>query len=68
MTATYRVDGMTCGGCASSVTHAIQGAAPGTRVTVDLAAKTVTVEGNAEPAVVGQAVADAGFDFVGPAA
>ena len=64
---TYRVDGMTCGGCAKSVTSAIEQALPGAEVTVDLEAKTVTVAGNDDQAKVAQAVDDAGFEFKGAA-
>lgn len=61
----YRVDGMTCNGCASAVTNAIKTAAPAATVKVDLAAKTVTVEGQVAAATVATAVKDAGFEFVG---
>lgn len=66
MSDTYSVLGMTCGGCAKSVTNAIVGAAPGASVEVDLDAKAVTVEGANEDAVK-QAVEDAGFEFAGKA-
>lgn len=66
MSDTYTVIGMSCGGCSSSVTNAIQDAAPGARVEVDLDAKSVTVEG-ADEATVKQAVEDAGFEFAGAA-
>lgn len=66
--ASYTVNGMTCQGCASAVKRAIESAAPETRVFVDLAGKKVTVEGKAEVATVRKAVADAGFEFAGPAA
>lgn len=62
----YTVDGMTCGGCAKSVTNAIQAAADGAEVSVDLDAKTVSVVG-ADAQTVEQAVTDAGFDFKGAA-
>ncbi len=67
MSATYSVLGMTCQGCANSVTNAIKAAAPGSEITVDLEAKKVTVEGCDDQAVVAQAVDDAGFEFAGPA-
>ena len=67
MSETYTVHGMTCGGCAKSVTNAIQTAAPGSSVEVNLEAKTVTVAGATEDAIK-QAVADAGFEFMGKAA
>lgn len=67
MSATYKVLGMTCGGCANSVTNAIKSAAPEAEVEVDLDAKTVTVGGAVSEDVVKQAVADAGFEYAGAA-
>jgi copper chaperone len=61
----YLVDGMTCGGCAASVTKAIEGAIPGTKVEVNLEAKRVTVSPDVEEAVIRQLVEDAGFTFNG---
>jgi len=63
MNNTYTVHGMTCGGCANAVTNAITKAAPQATTTVDLDAKTVTVEGTDE-ATVKQAVEGAGFEFL----
>lgn len=63
---TYSVHGMSCGGCAKSVTSAIQSVAPGSDVAVDLDAKTVSVSGAGEGAVK-QAVEDAGFEYMGTA-
>lgn len=63
----YKVNGMTCGGCARSVTNAITKAAPGASVTVDLPTATVTVDG-ADADAVKAAVEKAGFDFAGKAA
>ncbi len=64
---TYRVNGMTCGGCANAVTRAIKAAAPAAEVKVDLSAKTVSVEGNVAAETVKTAVKDAGFEFAGGA-
>jgi copper chaperone len=63
---TYRVSGMTCGGCVRAVTNAIKAAAPAARVDVDLPNGRVTVEG-AGADVVHRAVEDAGFGFGGKA-
>jgi copper chaperone len=63
----YLVHGMTCQGCVRSVTAAIQRAVPGVRVTVDLGAKTVAVDGQASSDSVRQAVEAAGFEFLGAA-
>jgi len=61
----YKVDGMSCGGCAASVTKAILALAPGVQVQVQLDGGLVIVEGAADEAVVKQAVQNAGFGFAG---
>ena len=61
---TYRVNGMTCGGCARAVETAIKAKAPAAIVSVELDAGRVTVDGVAE-ADIRQAVDDAGFEFGG---
>ncbi|MBF0333956.1 MAG: heavy-metal-associated domain-containing protein [Alphaproteobacteria bacterium] len=66
MTKSYKVSGMTCGGCARSVEGAIKGAIPGASVTIDLPTGRVTVE-PADDAKVEKAVAEAGFGFDGAA-
>lgn len=66
MSTTYKVSGMTCGGCARSVEQAIKAEAPAASVTIDLGTATVTVDG-AEEALVKKAVDGAGFDFQGMA-
>ena len=65
MSKTYRVGGMTCGGCASSVTRALERAAPGCTVKVDLGAGLVPVAGEVTPEPVARAVGGAGFTFGG---
>ena len=64
MSEIYSVLGMSCGGCAKAVTKAITDAAPTATVTVNLDAKTVTVDG-ADATIVKQAVQEAGFEFSG---
>lgn len=64
MSNTYRVTGMTCGGCARSVETAIKAVAPNAMIAIDLAAKAVTVDG-ASAEQVQKAVDDAGFGFEG---
>lgn len=66
MSDTYKVSGMTCGGCAKSVTNAILDAAPEAKVEVDLEGKAVIVDGTQE-AIVKTAVEAAGFEFMGRA-
>ena len=58
----FKVDKMGCGGCANSVTRAVQIIAPDARVEVDLGAKLVTVSGATIPADrIAQAIAAAGY-------
>lgn len=63
----YRVLGMTCGGCANSVSNALKAVAPDASIEVDLDAKEVCVEGIPEDTAVKQAVEGAGFEYGGPA-
>ncbi|MCW9045654.1 MAG: heavy-metal-associated domain-containing protein [Alphaproteobacteria bacterium] len=67
MSASYLVDGMTCGGCSNSVTNAIKGKAPEAKVSIELETKRVTVDGFDDMDAIKQAVEDAGFDFLGAA-
>ncbi|RAU22404.1 heavy metal transporter [Paramagnetospirillum kuznetsovii] len=66
MSATYRVTGMTCGGCARSVESAIKAVSADAKVVIDLGKAAVTVDGATE-AQVKQAVDEAGFGFEGKA-
>lgn len=68
MSKTYKVSGMTCGGCAASVERAIKNADPKAGVKIDLPTGKVTVDGVESDAVVQKAVEGAGFGFGGLAA
>lgn len=61
MTATYRVGGMTCSGCASAVAHAIRRLDPKAAVSVDLAGGKVSVDSKLAGDAVRRAVEAAGF-------
>ncbi|MEX5299954.1 heavy-metal-associated domain-containing protein [Kocuria sp. CPCC 205292] len=66
-TASYPVEGMTCGHCARSVTEEITALEGVTEVHVDLVAdgvSTVTVRGTAAPEAVRAAVEEAGYTVV----
>ncbi len=56
-----KVEGMTCGGCAKSVTRAVEGVSSVERAVVDLKAGEVVVEGVADERAIRQAIEDAGF-------
>lgn len=69
-TATYRVDGMTCGGCVRALTRTLDADLPDAakpfEVTLDQGG-LVRIQGPHDPAQVSELVEDAGFDFVGAA-
>lgn len=65
METTYRVTGMTCGGCAASVTKALQRALPGRAVEVSWERGTAIVRGDHDAAIARAAIEDAGFDVAG---
>jgi len=62
----YRVTGMTCGGCVRALTNAVLAASAGASVAVDLPKGMLTVAGPDEAAV-RRAVEGAGFGFAGRA-
>ncbi|MDJ1160050.1 heavy-metal-associated domain-containing protein [Chelatococcus sp. SYSU_G07232] len=64
MPVTFEVEGMTCQGCVNSVTRAVERVAPGARVSVDLAARTVTVDAAKDEATLAKAITDAGYDVL----
>ncbi len=65
-THTYSVEGMTCGHCVSSVTSEVSKVPGVSGVTMDLAAKTVSVTAAArDDEAVRAAVAEAGYALVG---
>lgn len=57
----YTVEKMGCGGCARTVTRAVQAVAPDAHVAVDLGAKVVTVSGGGPVERIAQAITAAGF-------
>ncbi len=56
-----RIESMTCGGCAKSVTKAIQSIDPNARIETNPAARTVKVETTASSAVLQQVLEEAGY-------
>lgn len=58
---TLKVEDMTCGHCASTITGAIEGAFPGTRVKADPASKLVSVTGAADATAIAAVVREAGY-------
>lgn len=63
----YRVTGMTCGGCARAVTKALTAKAPSAKIEVDLAGASVRVSGGPGDDAVKTAIEDAGFGYAGRA-
>lgn len=63
--ATYKVDGMTCGGCVASVKRALTKALPGVDIDVTLDPGHVTVQGAHKAQAVRDTIEKAGFTFQG---
>ncbi|HVG81395.1 MAG TPA: heavy metal-associated domain-containing protein [Methylomirabilota bacterium] len=59
------VSGMTCQGCVNSVTKSLERAAPGSKVSVDLAGGSVEIAGAVEEQVARHAIERAGFTVTG---
>ncbi len=59
---TLKVSGMTCGHCVQAVEKAVRAAAPGARVDVDLMKGLVTVDGQADPLAVRNAIVEADYE------
>ena len=59
---TFKVDGMTCGGCVGAVTRAVQAVDKDAKVEVDLASKTVKVDSNVSPLQIIDVITNAGFE------
>lgn len=57
----FRIQNMTCGGCARGVTKAIQSVDAGAQVTADPPKRTVQVVATATRAQIEQALTEAGF-------
>jgi len=59
-----RIDAMTCGGCARSVTATIKGIDPNAAVDIDVASKLVNVQTTADEQQILDALAEDGFPAV----
>lgn len=57
----FTVADMTCGHCVKAITQAVTAAVPGAQVSVDLAAKRVTVGNAADPEAVAAAIVEEGY-------
>ncbi len=62
---TYKVQGMTCGGCVGSLTRALGEALGNNKIEVKLEGGLVQIEGTHDAKLVAQVVQNAGFDFAG---
>jgi copper chaperone CopZ len=61
VTTVYSVSGMTCQHCVDAITSEVRQVDGVNSVVVDLAAKTVTVDGGADDAAVRAAIDEAGY-------
>jgi copper chaperone CopZ len=60
----YRVNGMTCGGCARHVEKALRAVAGVSGVVMDVAKGTAAVEGSASFEAMAASVAAAGYELI----
>lgn len=58
----FLVKGMTCGHCAGAVRRAVEGAAPGSDVALDLKSGSVEVKGDAIAESIAAAIRAAGYE------
>lgn len=56
-----KIEGMTCGGCAKSVTKAIQSVDSAAKIETNPAARAVKVETTATPSAILQVLEEAGY-------
>jgi copper chaperone len=64
---TLKVEDMTCGHCASTITKAVEAGLPGTRVQADPATKLVAIRGTQDLARVEALISSAGYTPTVPA-
>jgi copper chaperone len=57
----FRVPDMTCSGCVSAVTRAVQAVDQAARVTADLDTRQIRIDSTVAAEVLAEAVRDAGF-------
>ncbi len=58
----FEIPGMTCGGCARSITKAIQGIDAQAKVETDIPGRRVTVKSRADSASLIAAIKEAGYE------
>jgi copper chaperone len=63
MTRVYSVPGISCDNCRAAIEHQVVGVTGVSSVAVDIDAKTVRVEGDADDAAIRSAIDDAGYDI-----
>lgn len=57
----FHIENMTCGGCARSVTKAVESVDPKASVNADPVTRTIAVETGASAAAIAEALVDAGY-------
>lgn len=57
----FKLPSMTCGHCAGRVQAALRAADPDGRIEIDLAARTVSVDADADRETLARALAEAGY-------
>ena len=60
----FQVEGMSCGHCVAAITEAVKAVDAKAQVQVDLAGKSVSVEGSDLKEAIATAIADAGYEVL----
>ncbi|MDJ0660902.1 MAG: heavy-metal-associated domain-containing protein [Crocosphaera sp.] len=60
MTITLKVPSIACGGCADTITKAIEGQKPDAKVSIDVDSKMVTVDSDASTETIKEIITEAG--------
>lgn len=64
----FQVPNMSCGGCAKSVTRAVQSVSAGAKVDADLSVREISVSGTSDEAGILDALKRAGYQAMGRSA
>lgn len=60
----FKVQGMTCGSCANTITYALRSIDPKVKVSADVKSQTLRVDSNQDKGALSNLIEDAGYPVV----
>jgi copper chaperone len=60
----FKVQGMTCGSCANTITYALRSIDPKVKVSADIKSQTLRVESNQDQGALSNLIEEAGYTVV----